>query len=86
MKEYVKNVTEFYYGSYVFYYILINPEEKIRKTGMTLTFDVGFVAQILKTQELILRGATTSKSNTHGVNKTIRLKDIKNSIKEIIEF
>ncbi len=62
------------------------PEEKIRKIGMTLTFDVGFVAQILKTQEIILRGAATSKSNTHGVNETIRLKDIKNSIKEIIVF
>ncbi|MCK4480840.1 MAG: ArgE/DapE family deacylase, partial [Candidatus Lokiarchaeota archaeon] len=56
------------------------PEEKIRKTGMTLTFDVGFVAQILKTQEIILRGVATAGSNTHGVNETIRLKDIKKFI------
>lgn len=62
------------------------PEEKIRKTGMTLTFDVGFVAQILKTQEIILRGVATAGSNTHGVNETIRLKDIKKFIKEIIIF
>ncbi|TKJ20872.1 MAG: hypothetical protein CEE43_11545 [Promethearchaeota archaeon Loki_b32] len=62
------------------------PEEKIRKTGMTLTFDVGFVAQILKTQEIILRGVATAGSNTHGVNETIRLKNIKKFIKEIIIF
>ena len=53
---------------------------------MTLTFDVGFVAQILKTQEIILRGVATAGSNTHGVNETIRLKDIKTFIKEIIIF
>lgn len=62
------------------------PEEKIHKTGMTLTYDVGFVAQILKTQEIILRGVATAGSNTHGVNETIRLKDIKKFIKEIIIF
>jgi len=62
------------------------PEEKIYITGLNLTFDVGFVAQILKTQKIILRGAATLKSNTHGVNETIRLKDIKKSIKEIIVF
>ena len=62
------------------------PEEKIRKTGMTHSFDVGFVAQILKTQEIILRGVATAGSNTHGVNETIRLKDIKKFIKEIIIF
>ncbi|MFX1574014.1 MAG: hypothetical protein ACFFB0_14805 [Promethearchaeota archaeon] len=64
----------------------IIPEEKIRKTGMSITFDAGFVAQILKTQEVILRGVATGGSNTHGVNETIRLKDIKKLIKEIIVF
>ena len=62
------------------------PEEKIFKTGLNLTFDVGFVAQVLKTHEIIIRGAATLKSNTHGVNETIKLKDIKKSIKEIIVF
>jgi succinyl-diaminopimelate desuccinylase len=62
------------------------PEEKIFITGMTLTFDVGFVAQILKTQEIIIRGVATAGSNTHGVNETIRIKDIKKFIKEIIVF
>jgi succinyl-diaminopimelate desuccinylase len=62
------------------------PEEKIRETGMTYTFDVGFVAQILKTEEIIIRGVATAGSNTHGVNETIRIKDIKKFIKEIITF
>jgi succinyl-diaminopimelate desuccinylase len=62
------------------------PEEKIQKTGMTLTFDVGFVAQILNTQEIILRGVATAGSNTHGINESIRLKDIKKFVKELIVF
>lgn len=61
-------------------------EKEIRLTGMNLTFDVGFVAQILKTQEIIIRGVATAGSNTHGVNETIRLKDIKKFVKEIIVF
>ncbi|MFX1389890.1 MAG: M20 family metallopeptidase [Promethearchaeota archaeon] len=62
------------------------PEEKIRITGMNLAFDVGFVAQIMNTQEIIIRGVATASSNTHGVNETIRIKDIKKFIKEIIAF
>lgn len=62
------------------------PEEKMQKTGMSLTFDIGFVAQVLNTQEIILRGVATAGSNTHGVNESIRLKDIKKFIKEIIVF
>lgn len=62
------------------------PEEKMQKTGMSLTFDIGFVAQVLNTQEIILRGVATAGSNTHGVNESIRLKDIKKFIKELIVF
>lgn len=62
------------------------PEEKIRKIGMNITFDAGFVSQILNTHEIILRGVATGGSNTHGVNETIRLRDIKKFIKEIIVF
>ncbi|MFX0030124.1 MAG: peptidase dimerization domain-containing protein [Candidatus Hermodarchaeota archaeon] len=62
------------------------PEERVQVTGMSMTFDVGFVAQILNTQEIILRGVATGGSNTHGVNETIRLKDIKKFIKEIVVF
>ncbi|MFX0004887.1 MAG: M20 family metallopeptidase [Candidatus Hodarchaeota archaeon] len=62
------------------------PEEKIRLAGMNLTFDVGFVAQILNTHEIIIRGVATAGSNTHGVNETIRIKDIKKFVKEILAF
>jgi succinyl-diaminopimelate desuccinylase len=62
------------------------PEEKIRKMGMSITFDVGFVAQILNTQDIIIRGVANAGSNAHGVNETIKLKDIKKFIKEILVF
>ncbi|MFX1323926.1 MAG: M20 family metallopeptidase [Promethearchaeota archaeon] len=62
------------------------PEEKIQKTGMSLTFDIGFVAQVLNTHEIILRGVATAGSNTHGVNESIRLKDIRKFVKELIVF
>lgn len=62
------------------------PEERIQMTGWTTTFDVSFVSQILNTQEIIFRGVATGGTNTHGVNESIRLKDIKKCIKEIIVF
>ncbi|MFW9949889.1 MAG: M20 family metallopeptidase [Candidatus Thorarchaeota archaeon] len=62
------------------------PEEKIRKQGMSITFDVGFVAQVLNTQNIIIRGVTYGGSNTHGVNEHIRIKDMKKFIKEILTF
>ncbi|NHJ23008.1 MAG: ArgE/DapE family deacylase [Candidatus Lokiarchaeota archaeon] len=62
------------------------PENKIRKQGMAITFDVGFVAQLLNTQNIIIRGVTYGGSNTHGVNENIRIKDMKKFIKEILAF
>ena len=62
------------------------PKDNIRLTGMNFSFDVGFVAQILKTNEIIIRGVATAGSNTHGVNETIRIKDIKKFVKEILVF
>jgi len=53
---------------------------------MSFTFDVGFVAQILNIQDIILRGVANVGSNAHGVNETIKLKDIKKFIKEILVF
>ena len=62
------------------------PEEKVRTMGMSITFDVGYVAQILNTQDIILRGVASAGSNAHGVNETIKLKDIKKFVKEILIF
>ena len=61
-------------------------EEKIRKIGMSITFDMGFVSRILNRHDIILRGVGSGGSNAHGVNETIKLKDIKKLIKEIIVF
>lgn len=62
------------------------PEERIRKLGMSITFDTGFVAQILNTNNFIIRGVMNAGSNPHGVNETIKLKDVKAFIKELIIF
>ena len=61
-------------------------EEKIREQGMAITFDIGFVAQVLKTENIIIRGVSYGGSNTHGVNEHIRIKDMKKFIKEILAF
>ncbi len=62
------------------------PKENIRLIGMNFSFDVSFVSQILKTNEIVIRGVATAGSNTHGVNETIRIKDIKKFVKEILVF
>jgi succinyl-diaminopimelate desuccinylase len=62
------------------------PEEKIKQMGMSITFDMGFVSQILDKKDIIIRGVANSGSNAHGVNETIQLRDIKKFIKEIITF
>lgn len=62
------------------------PEDKIRRMGMSITFDMGFVAQTLNTQNIIIRGVSYGGSNTHGVNENVRIKDIKKFIKEIIAY
>ncbi len=45
---------------------------------------MGFVSHILNRHDIILRGLGSGGSNAHGVNETIKLKDIKTLIKEII--
>ena len=62
------------------------PKKRIRKLGMSITFDTGFVAQILNTNNFIIRGVANTGSNPHGVNETIKLKDVKAFIKELIVF
>jgi len=47
---------------------------------------MGFVSRILNRYDIILRGVGSGGSNIHGVNETIKLKDVKTLIKEIIVF
>ncbi|MBD3195180.1 MAG: ArgE/DapE family deacylase [Candidatus Lokiarchaeota archaeon] len=62
------------------------PDEKIRSIGMAGSTDMGFISEILGTQDIIFHGCSNLGSNAHGVNETIKLKDIRTFIKELIVF
>jgi succinyl-diaminopimelate desuccinylase len=62
------------------------PEEEIVKFGMSGSTDMGNVCEILDTHDIIIRGCGNAGSNSHGVNETIRMKDVKLYTKELIAF
>ncbi|MHA1688984.1 MAG: M20 family metallopeptidase [Promethearchaeota archaeon] len=62
------------------------PEEKIRTVGLSGSTDMGYVAEILNTNDIIFYGVGNAGSNSHGVNETIKLRDLKTYIKELILF
>jgi succinyl-diaminopimelate desuccinylase len=62
------------------------PEEKIQTIGLPYSSDMGCVTQVLNTNDFILRGIANLGSHAHGVNETIKLKDFKTFMKEIIVF
>jgi len=62
------------------------PEEKILTMGIAASTDMGHVAQVLNTNDFILHGVANLGSHAHGVNETIKLKDFKTFMKEIIVF
>ncbi len=62
------------------------PEEKIMMFGMSGSTDMGNVCEILDTQDIIIHGCGNAGSNSHGVNETIRMKDVKLFTKELITF
>ena len=61
-------------------------EEDIRLIGLPYGSDMGFINKILNIDDIIITGLATLKSNSHGVNESVLLKDIKLFIKEIIVF
>jgi succinyl-diaminopimelate desuccinylase len=61
-------------------------EDKIQTIGSTGSTDMGFVAEILNTEDIIITGVESPNSKAHGVNEFIRIRDIKTFIKEIIVF
>jgi succinyl-diaminopimelate desuccinylase len=61
-------------------------ENKIQNIGIAGSTDMGFVSQILNTDDIIFHGVGDPGSNSHGVNEFIKLKDIKTFIKELIVF
>ena len=62
------------------------PEEEIPLIGSSGSTDMGNVSQILNTNDIIIHGLGNAGSNAHGVNETVRLKEIKTYIKELIVF
>ncbi|MHA1805930.1 MAG: M20 family metallopeptidase [Promethearchaeota archaeon] len=62
------------------------PEEKIKTVGMSGSTDMGYVSEILNTNDIIFYGVGNAGSNPHGVNETIKLRDLKTYIKELILF
>ena len=61
-------------------------EEEISTIGLPFASDMGFINQILNTEDIIITGLATLKSNTHGVNESVTYNDVKTFIKEIIVF
>jgi len=61
-------------------------EDNLRTIGMAGSTDMGFVSKILNINDIIFRGVGNVGSNAHGVNETIKLKDIRTYIKELITF
>jgi len=61
-------------------------EEKIVEFGMSGSTDMGNVCEILGTHDIIMRGCGGPGSNSHGVNETIKMKEVKTFIKELIVF
>jgi succinyl-diaminopimelate desuccinylase len=62
------------------------PEDRIEMLGMAGSLDMSYVSEILKIDDIIIHGIATLGSNAHGVNESIKLKDMKTYIKELIVF
>lgn len=62
------------------------PEEKLFTVGNAGSTDMGYVSEILKTKDIIFHGVGSVGSNSHGVNESIRMRDVLTYIKELIIF
>jgi succinyl-diaminopimelate desuccinylase len=62
------------------------PEDRVVNIGMSGSTDMGNVCEILDTHDIIMHGCGNPGSNLHGVNETIKMKDVKLYIKELITF
>ncbi len=60
--------------------------ESLQPLALPASTDMGFLNEILKTEDFILRGIANASSNPHGVNETISLSDVLTFIKEVLLF
>ncbi|MHA1146960.1 MAG: M20 family metallopeptidase [Promethearchaeota archaeon] len=58
------------------------PEDKIMTIGASGSTDMGFLTEY----DMVMHGCGSAGSNSHGVNETVKMSDIKNHIKAIILF
>jgi acetylornithine deacetylase/succinyl-diaminopimelate desuccinylase-like protein len=63
-------------------YVQNVPLEKIFQIGVSGGTDMGYVTN----HELIFHGLGNLGSNLHGVNESVKLKDVKTYIKELIVY
>ena len=61
-------------------------EDKIQIIGTSASTDMGFVADILNKEDIILTGIESPTSKAHAENEFTRIRDIKTLLKEIIVF
>lgn len=61
-------------------------EDKIQIIGTSASTDMGFVADILHKEDVILTGIESPTSKAHAENEFTRIRDIKTLLKEIIVF
>ena len=61
-------------------------EEKIQIIGTSASTDMGFVADILNKEDVILTGIESPTSKAHAENEFTRIRDIKTLLKEILVF
>ncbi len=61
-------------------------EDKIQIIGTSASTDMGFVAEILNKEDVILTGIESPTSKAHAENEFTRIRDIKTLLKEILVF
>ena len=61
-------------------------EEEILELAMPGSTDMAFINKVLNKFDIITHGVGSGGSNAHGVNETIKLRDVKTYIKELIVF
>lgn len=62
------------------------PEDRIQVIGTSASTDMGFLAEILNKEDIIIAGIESPTSRAHGENEFTRLRDIKLFLKEILVF
>ena len=58
------------------------PEDRVSYVGDPGSTDMGFISEY----DIINHGVANPGSNDHGINETVKLRDIRTFIKELIVF